>query len=541
MCLTLINHTLLAYDLPIIPQEYMQLSAVVNIKVKQFKFDGNHVFSANELARVTQPYLNINLSPEQLQQVKNEITHYYINKGYVNSGAIIPDQQITDGIVTIKIIEGTLAQVEVTGNDSIRSAYIENCLLSTRGATLNINKLQERLQMLHQNPLFKRLDAELTPGVKLGKSILKINVYEARPYQLQFNFDNHRSPSVGSYRGEVEGWYRNFTGLFGKGWGDTVHFRYGLTKGLNDYSLGYSFPFNPYDTTLSFDIERSDSEVVDSPFNQLNIESEADSYAITLSHSLQRFKELSQSLDLAIKLEKRSSKSFLLSQPFSFSPGVINGESELSVIRFSQDWVKRSRIHVLAARSTLNFGLDALDSTVNEDGSPDSNFFSWLGQFQYVRRLNFLESPFMNRSKILFRTDFLWANQGLLPLEKLSIGGVSTVRGYRENLITRDNGLIYSLQWHIPVIPVPISKFKRIPEDGLLELMFFVDYGRAWNAERGTLDSEEIYSVGLGLHWNPYQHLRTQFYWGYPLRDFPEPEDRDLQDDGVHFKMSLLF
>lgn len=529
-------------DLPALPRDNLPLSSIAHLKVKQFKFEGNRVFSDEQLAKITQAYENIDLSAEQLQEIKNQITRDYISKGYVNSGAIIPDQHVSDGIVTFKIIEGKLARVDVFDNERLRSAYIQKRFKGIEGAILHIDDLQERVQMLHQNPLFDRIYAELLPGTLLGEGILKISVKEARPYQLRFNFDNHRSPSVGAYRGELEGWYRNFTGLFGKGWGDTLHLRYGLTEGMNDYSLLYSFPLDYYDTLLSFEIKRSDSEVVDSPFDQLDIESEADTYAITFSHSLQRFKKLTQSLDLALRLEKRASKTFLLAQPFSFSSGAVNGESELSVIRFFQEWVNRSRLHVLAARSTLNFGVDALGSTTNNDGDPDSKFFSWLGQFQYIRRLNFLENPFLKRSQFLFRTDFQWANQSLLPLEKLSIGGVSTVRGYRENLVTRDKAIISSLEWRFPITQVPISKLKQNPEDGLLEMTLFADYGRAWDVDSEvTLEAEEIYSVGLGVRWNPNKYIRTKFYWGYALRDMPDPKDRDLQDDGVHFEMSMLF
>ncbi len=480
------------------------------------------------------------LTAEQLQEAKNQVTAHYIKAGYINSGAIIPDQKVADGIVTIQVIEGKLFQVDVTGNESLRSSYVQKRLQSKAGAALNINELQENLQLLQQNPRFKRIQAELGPGVKLGEGILKIDVAEAKPYLVLFNFNNHRSPSVGSYRGEIEGWHYNFTGLFGKanGIGDTVYVRYGMTDGLNDYTLRYTLPLNQYDTSLSFNVERSDSEVVESPFNQLDVESEADTYAVTLSHPL--WKKPNTYLNLGLRLEKRTSKTFLLGRPFSFSPGVKNGESDLSVVRFSQDWLYRSHVEVVAARSSLNFGVDALNSLINEDGTPDSKFFTWLGQFQYVRRLDFdfIPSDWLKRSQIIFRTDYQWANEGLLPLEKISIGGASTVRGYRENQLTYDKGLISSLEWRVPLRQAPAGG-DQSAETGLLELACFFDYGKAWNAEGVTPEPNDIYSVGLGLRWNPYKFLRTQVYWGHALRDLPDPEDKDLQDNGIHFDIQL--
>ena len=527
-------------DLPDILRDEPSLSSVDRIFVKQFQFEGNQVFPDYRLALITQPYQNRELSPEELQEVKNRITNLYIQAGYVNSGAIILDQPVADGIVTITIVEGTLFRIDVTGNEHLRDSYIKNRVIGQEAPALNIRQLQDNLQILQQRQMVKRLHAELRPGVKLGEAILDLDIEEPPPYRLQFNFNNHRSPSIGAYRGEIEAWHYNFTDLFAdKGWGDTLYLRFGFTKGLKDYSLRYDLPLNRYDTTLTLELERSDSDVIEYPFSELDVESEADTYAITLTHPVQWFKKPDESLDLALRLEKRDSKTFLLGKPFSFSPGVQDGESHLTVLRFSQQWLKRSSYQVIAARSSLNFGIDAFGATVTQEGfpHPDSKFFSWLGQFQLVRRLNFFESERLKMSQIIFRTDYQWANQDLLPLEKLSIGGISTVRGYRENLLTRDNGLIVSLEWRIPITKVRLLSDE--PEDGQIEIMPFFDYGRSWNTDSETPDPKDISSLGLGLSWRPNQNMSAQLYWGYALRNIPDPDDKDaLQDNGIHFEFS---
>ena len=174
-----------------------------------------------------------------------------------------------------------------------------------------------------------------------------------------------------------------------------------------------------------------------------------------------------------------------------------------------------------------------MDSTINDDGTPDSQFFTWLGQFQWVRRLETLDS------QILFRTDLQWAEEDLLPLEKFSVGGASTVRGYRENALTRDNGLVVSLEWRIPVGKLRIPKLSKETEDGTIQIAPFFDYGRAWNADSDTPDPRDISSVGIGVRWAPSRHLNAEVYYGHALRNLPEPEDDDLQDDGIHFEISL--
>jgi hemolysin activation/secretion protein len=518
-----IFHSLAAFELPSIDSDESSLSSISSIFLNKVIFEGNSIFSDAELNQVIKPYLNKNINPEQLQQLKNDITKHYIDNGYINSGAIIPDQPVNNrnnAIVRIKIVEGSLVEVQVSGNKRLDSDYIK-ARLETKQA-LKLKDLQDSLQMLLEDPLLEQINAELKPGTVLGEAVLNMRVTEATPYNFQFNFNNYRSPSIGAYRTEVQGWHRNLTG-----WADNLYVRYGLTKGLKDYTVKYDLPLNYNGTSLSFRIDRSDSEVIEYPFNQLDIESDAKIYAIGLRHSL--INKPTKLLELGLNFEKRNSQTFLLGRPFSFSPGVNLGESNISVIRFSQNWLNRDEKRVIAARSVFNFGIDAFGATINDDGSADSEFFSWLGQFQYVRK-------FTQNSHIIFRTDAQLSDQSVLPLEKFSVGGFASVRGYRENYFTRDNGVVSSLEWRISL------KDMINIDTGLLEFVPFIDYGRAWNNNHNEQQPlKQIYSVGLGLRWHTKKYFRSQLYWGYALKDIPDSNNDNLQDQGIHFELSVFY
>jgi hemolysin activation/secretion protein len=133
--------------------------------------------------------------------------------------------------------------------------------------------------------------------------------------------------------------------------------------------------------------------------------------------------------------------------------------------------------------------------------------------------------------------DLQVADDSLLPLEQIGVGGRYTVRGYRENLMVRDNGLISSLELRIPVVR------GRAWADYIL-LAPFVDFGKAWNNKLETPDPKEITGSGVGLLWavtflKPIR-LRPQFefYWGYPFTDI-ETTDSSLQDDGIYLQFVL--
>ena len=82
----------------------------------------------------------------------------------------------------------------------------------------------------------------------------------------------------------------------------------------------------------------------------------------------------------------------------------------------------------------------------------------------------------------------------LLSLEQISVGGRYSVRGYRENTLLRDQGILTSLETRLPVVRDTFFA-------DYLELAQFFDFGRGWNRNRPTIDPKQIYSVGAGLRW----------------------------------------
>jgi hemolysin activation/secretion protein len=110
------------------------------------------------------------------------------------------------------------------------------------------------------------------------------------------------------------------------------------------------------------------------------------------------------------------------------------------------------------------------------------------------------------------------------------VGGVNTVRGYRENQLVRDRAVVASLELRFPVW------FNKAGAS-LLELAPFVDIGGAWNVHE-TRTPETLASTGLGLVLTPNKHFDAQLFWGYRLREIDLP-DNNPQDLGLHFRIRI--
>ncbi|MDM8537692.1 ShlB/FhaC/HecB family hemolysin secretion/activation protein, partial [Desulfobacterales bacterium HSG17] len=488
--------------------------------------------SDEKLSPLLTPYKNKEISAEELQELRQKLTEYYVANGYVNSGAIIPDQEVKDGFIYLRIIEGRLAKVAISGNSWLKKRYVSSRLqiAAKDGKTpLNVNELQQQLQLLKQDPLIDNINASLSPGLELGEALLDVEVKEARPYNIGLAFNNYKSPSIGAYRGELTLSHMNLTG-----WGDALNLQYALTQGLDEYSANYTVPLYGKGTTLGIGADRSESVVVAEPFDFLDIDSSTKTYSIELNHPF--YKNLSREFAMGLRFEKRESKTSLLGEGFAFSKGVEpDGKSEISVFRFSQQWTDRSLEQVIAARSTFNLGMDIGGATINES-DPDGKFFFWLGQFQWLRRLSFIDS------QLLMKTDLRLSADPLLPMEKFEIGGSSSVRGYRENQITSDNGITASAELRVALMDLKIPYLSEKPGDGLLQICPFFDFGHAWNTDEPDPEDNTIYSSGLGLRWSVNKRINASIYWGWAWKDIEGASDYDLQDDGFHFQIrALLF
>ncbi|BAY09014.1 ShlB/FhaC/HecB family hemolysin secretion/activation protein [Calothrix sp. NIES-2098] len=480
--------------------------------VKEIQVKGYSVLK-DEIFKLKQPLENKKITFEQLLQLRSQITELYVRKGYITSGAFIPNNQnVANGVVQIQVVEGELEDIYIEGLQRLQSAYVRSRIQRFAGTPLNKNSLEEALQLLQIDPVIERVNAELIAGSTSGSNILRVKITESPAFHAGVIFANDQSPSVGSEQGSVFVAHDNLLGL-----GDEFSAEYGITEGLDMYNLSYSVPFNALDGTIGVRYSNSSSRIIESEFRELNIKSEAETLSFNVRQPLIYTPNKEFALSLAFDL--RRSQTFILNDiPFSFTEGPEDGKSRVTVIRFSQDWLQRNANTVLAARSQFSFGIDAIDATINDSGT-DGRFFSWVGQFQWVQRL----SP---RILMLAKINTQLTPDSLLTLEKISIGGVETVRGYRQNQLVADNGVVGGVEVRIPLT----SNVET------LQLLPFFDIGTVWNNRDRNPDTQTLASLGLGLQWQPISGLVLRADYGLPLIGTSD-RGSSLQDNGFNFSV----
>ena len=513
--------------------ELQQQLGQLRVFVHDIHVVGSTVFSEEEIAAVTKPYRNRTLTTEDLEQLRLALTLLYVNHGYITSGAVIPDQDVTLGVITIQIIEGTLSRIDVDGTNWFRRGYLSDRIGLGAGTPLRLEPIQERLQLLQRDARIERINAELRPGEQRGDSILAVKIQEASPWKVWLDFNNYQTPTVGAERGLITLAHQNVTGH-----GDVFSFTSGGSRGVHPIiDTSYTLPLNRYDTTFTASYRRNEFVVISDAFRALNLNSESEVIGFTVRHPL--YRTLSDELAVAMTGEhlynKVTSDFDQPGQPSLFIPGSSNtGVSTVSALRFLQEYVHRTPSSVFAARSRFSVGFDVLGATIHSrdertvggDALPSGRFFSWLGQVQAVKRLDQLWG-----TQILGRVDLQLSNNRLFPLEQIPVGGRFSVRGYRENTLIRDNAFLASLESRIPLLKFPSG-------EDMVQFAQFVDMGHAWISRGNTPDPQTLASVGLGLRWNvlPRDRARFELYWGVPLNHVSHGHG-NLQDQGIHLQV----
>jgi len=495
----------------------------IQIEVRQIEVVGSTVFDENDLAPVLEPFEGRSLTREELITVADAITQLYLDRGYITSRAVVADQTITDGIVQIVVVEGSLESIEVEGTERVNLSYVRDRVELGASTPLNQADLEDQLRLLRLDPLFDNVEASLQAGSGLGQSILTVRVTEADPFVSNFSIDNYSPPGIGSERIGIDLRYRSPTGL-----GDELAVAYyrSTTGGSNILDFSYRVPLNPMNGTLQLRYSPTDYRVTDPEFEFLDIEGNSDLYEISFRQPLVRSPR--EEFALSLGFTHQDGQTFIsdIPTPFQFGPDD-QGRSSTSVIRFGQDYVRRDVRGAWALRSQFNLGIDLFDATINPEPVPDGRFFSWLGQAQRVQVLN-------PDNLLIVQADVQLTPDSLLPSQIFVIGGGQSIRGYRQNARSGDNGFRVSVENR--------TALQR-DEAGIptLQLAPFAEIGSVWNSDDNPNqlpDQTFLAGVGLGLIWEPLPDFTIRLDAALPLVDLSD-RGENAQDYGFYFSINF--
>jgi hemolysin activation/secretion protein len=490
------------------------------IQVQKIEVVGSTILSQDEINALVKPLEGRSATLEQLKQIADKITEIYLNRGYITSRAVLPPQTITAGVVKIQVIEGKLTRIEVEGAKRLHPSYIRSRIRLGARMPLSTASLENQLRLLRVDPLFDNVEASLRAGDNEGESILIVRVTEANPFQSSFSIDNYSPPSVGSERLGVSLRHRNLTGN-----GDELAGAYYRSLGDSDvFDFSYRVPLNAMNGTLQLRAAPNRNSIVQEPFDAFDISGKSHLFEVSYRQPLRRTPIEEFALSAGLTYQKGRTFVAGVPTPFGLGPDS-NGVTTTTAIKLGQDYIRRDPQGAWALRSQFTIGTGLFDATQNEGSVPDGQFFSWLGQVQRVQRLN-------DKHLLILQSDLQLSANSLLPSQQFVIGGGQSLRGYRQNVRSGDNGFRLSIEDRITLQRDASGNPK-------LQLAPFLDAGTVWNAPNNPnkLSYQTFLAgMGLGVIWEPIRRVNLRVDYAFPLVRITD-KGNNLQDNGIYFNI----
>lgn len=479
--------------------------------VQRIDVEGNSIISNDEMRRIVTPYEGRELTPSDLTQLVNKINETYRLKGYLTSLAFIPPQDLERGAITVKVLEGMVGDMEVTGNKYFKAKVIAKRVAEKPGDPLNIPRLEKELLQINRTEPYK-LKATLTPGTRTGETNLQLQVKEQQPFQVALLADNAGRPGIGTYRYGAELTDRNVSGI-----GDRFTTRWLMGAGQQLASVGYTRPVNSYGGEVSglFGFSHVNVDLASLGIqNQPALIGNAYNYSVLYSQPLNRERTLVA--DIGLNARRAS----------SFFDGLKTRTNDVRSLSMGLNFDKYDRLGRTFARTQATIAPEMLGA--------NTHFFKLEDYVTRVVRL-----PKSNQ--LIFRGYSQWSPDPLPPIEQFQLGGINSVRGYTQGLLLGDKGYNLSAEWRWPI---PMLAHVNPWLSQRLQGAFFFDYGQAWLNKNNvnfipgisnTSKRTSLMSTGIGFRAHLTDYMQGYADLGFGLLNRGDVEPNAQPTVRVHF------
>ncbi len=398
----------------------------------------------------------------RMQEVADEITVYYRNKGMILAQAFVPVQDVTNGVVRIEVLEGLLGRVVAEGNDKYSEEVLSVPFKDLKGQPVTKDEIEQALLTLTEYPGLSMFGI-FQPGQKVGEADMVVKVQDEKPWEGALRWDNHGLEETGERRIRADFSWNNLSGD-----GDRIAFvSQKNAKPWNTYfqSLEYDRPMFDSSYHLNIGWNRNTFDVLGDLADQ-NIASETESvyFVVRKDFVKSRVANLSTSLEFARK------------QALTDIQGVLRQQDELAVLTLSLNYdsvdpefaglneLQVQYSHgfndVFGAMGGQGTAANAAVPTSRTGGSGaraegmfDKLFISYTRNQSLSILGQWLGTEFFDNKSLLFRTELFYTADLLVPLEQYSIGGPNHVRAYLPSEGLFDKGYYAGFEY---VVPAPL-------------------------------------------------------------------------------------
>lgn len=469
---------------------------------------GNTVLPAKTVEAAVYPFLGPDRTIKDIEAAKEALAAAYRDAGFGTVYVDIPEQSVDDGIVRLKVTEGRIDRLHVTGARYFANGAIKEKLPALhRGGVLNTKELQTQLTSVNT----QNRDLAVTPLLRAGRTPgtvdVDLKVSDTLPLHGDVQLDDRYTPDTSHTRLSVDLTYGN---LFQENQSLSLQFQTAPTetREAKVYAATYLLPLGPEGNILALYGIKSDSNVA--TIGTLAVLGRGKifggHYIIPFANS----PALSNSFTLGIDYKDFNEAVLLPDQP--------GAETPISYINWSVGYAAtwRGENRYTTATAAVNFGLRGVANSSDEfhfkrfAGQPNKG----LPDYFSVRLGLETDQPLFAGFHGFVRVNGQYSADPLIDNEQYSVGGMDTVRGYFEAEALGDRGVSGALELRSPHLARTLF--------GSSADVYFILFGDVGvvginDPLPSQLQRISLASTGAGFTFNVLRQLHGSFFWARAL------------------------
>lgn len=451
-------------------------------------FSPSQVLSQAELDAVAADYIGRTVSFADLQQMVVRINALYKKHGSVASEAVIEPQDVTEGVVRVRLVEGRVGKLRLQSAPSVNDSYVLARVRARPGDLVNLPSLERDLNWFNHESGEARLRAELLPGEEFGTTDIALAVAAPPRHSLLVYSDDAGSPTTGTVRAGLAYTNRSLLGRT-----DELNASATYAEGFKGINLGYDVPVSTWGTRLSLSGARDLTRIVNGPFVGLHLTGDSDVATLGLRQPLWVGAD-------------------------SFVDARVNTQAVQAHTYASGHLLQTSDSHDRSGG--LAFGRN--DSIASFTGSWSGDFTAVWGHpigpggrnFRLIREnlRRDQQLPLDLLGRLIYSRQYTGAP--VLPsVEQFFIGGVGSVRGYSNQAFFGNSGSFINAELHHDLPKAAIDHYVSA-----LSGFAFFDWGNATPVGPG-LRSTKLSSMGAGAEASLFKGVFARLTLARPLMD----------------------
>lgn len=460
----------------------------LRIVVKAFRITGNTLIAEPELQAVLVPWIGKEASFADLQQAASTLGEEYRKRGWFVRPQL-PAQDISEGVITIHLLEGRLGAVRVDdGGKTLRvdRGMVLDTMTARQkpGDPLSLDALERSSNILNDTPGVA-VATVLAPGKQAGESDAIVRVQDKALVSATLQLDNTGSRSTGEEKLTWNLMLDNPRGI-----GDQVGFNGNASRGSTYLKLGYSVPLGNDGLRVGANVSNLDYRLVKDYFEPQpdpKVLGDARTYGITASYPLLR--SGTRNIALAASLERKDYSNEASDLEVS--------EKQIDALLVSLtgdilDGFGNGGMTLWGAN--LTFGDVDLSGNVTNETS-DRSGPRTAGRYHKIGANLARLQRISDKATLWASISGQVAGKNLDSSEKLSLGGPSGVRAYPVMEGTGDDGWLGTLEGRYNLLPA-------------LQVSVFYDHGRIRRDHDGGYSGAQqpdvgtLKGYGLGVNWS---------------------------------------